>query len=158
MEAKIIYRKSKNGIRIYSKSKVLSSYFKKWILCKLIEHYDLYEFINDGNRYLSSEIIEKSTQLSHNEISEYKALYRRENVSDLYFDEFLEIFKVVFGDIYVYKKNTNTDQESFINSRIAIIDLEDDGDWNSIWIEVSNKDLELFLVDLIEEYNCTFCN
>ena len=153
MERKINFKKSKKGIRVYSESKVLSSDFRKWVLCKLIEHYDLYEHINDENRYLSAEIIERSARLSEDEISDYRSLYRREKIDYIEFNEFLEIFKILFGDIYVYRKNTFIDQNYINGSNVAIIYLEDDGDWNSIWIEVFHQDFELCLLKLIEEYN-----
>ncbi|NLL63653.1 MAG: hypothetical protein GX241_05365 [Ruminococcaceae bacterium] len=149
----ISFQTGKEGISVYSGAQILSSRFRKWFLSKLAEDYDLYGYVEGEKRFLSPEIIERSTSLSEDEIMEHRTLYVRENVDYMSFDEFLDMFKVFFEEVYIFSKNSCADKNNFESGKIGEIDLQPDGDTDSIWITVFQPDLEPHLLSLIEEYN-----
>lgn len=149
----IQYQIRNNSLKIFSEAKVISSDFRKWFLLQLVEKFNLYENLNGKIKLLDAEIIEKSAVINSLEIEELKKCYDENKIKEVGFEEFLDAEKIVFANIYMFDKDIKINEKNIKKNKsyFAIIDLEPDGNVNSIWIE-NPKEKEL-LIKLIDKYN-----
>jgi hypothetical protein len=140
------YKFFKKAIKIFSNSNALSSDFKRWFLIRLLQEYDLYENLNGEYKLLDEEIIKKKDNPLMND--EFKRLYDDEAIRDMSFEDFIGAYTLNFSDIYLYGKH-----ETERKNLIAIVDLNPDGDLDSIWIDAFEN--AVLFADLVDLYNAT---